>query len=330
MENATINPSPPNLAGLIWRPITINDLAALVELAHTCHLIDGGLFFMFEPDTLESRYFPDAPSSGIVAYTSDGRLAACAGVSINGDSGRQRARIVGLVRPDVRRRGIGTYLMQWSQEQAKTLLAGVAEPQRVMQVATESLTEPAHRLYLAHGFACVFEELVMERDLHLLVPDRPLPQDVTITNWQPDLAEQFFQAYHTSFRERPGFPGFSAAEWIAQVTENDHKPEWSLLACVDGEPVGFVIGNIDLTTDPPGGHIWQIGVIPAQRRRGLASALLVETMRRMQAAGARSALLTVHLNNPGAIKAYSQLSFTTIGRRARYERIAERLLVASK
>ncbi len=307
----------------MWRPIDQNDLEAIVELAQICHAVDGGIGFMFEPDTIKSRYLPDEPGSGIGANTSDGRLAACARVSINGDPGRQRARIVGLVRPDVRHRGVGTYLMQWSQEQAKILLAGVADPQKVMQVATESLTEPAHHLYLAHGFANVFEELVMEKDLHLPVPDRSLPQDVILTNWQPDLAEQFFQAYHTSFRERPGFPGFSAAVWIAQVTENDHRPEWSILACVDGEPVGFVIGNIDLTKDPPGGHIWQIGVIPALRRRGLATALLVETMRRMQEAGARSALLTVHINNPGAIKAYSQLSFTTVGRRARYERLVE-------
>ncbi len=278
---------------------------------------------MFEADAIRSRYLPAGPSSGIGAYATDGRLAACASVSINGDPGRQRARIVGQVRPDCRGRGIGAYLMQWSQEQAGAMLAGVAELGRVMEVATESLTEAAHRLYAAQGFACVFEELVMERDFHGPLPDRPLPQEVSILHWQPDLAEQFFQAYQTSFRERPGYPGFSAATWIGLVTENDHKPEWTLLARVDGEPAGFVIGNIDLTKDPPGGHIWQVGVIPAQRRRGLASALLAETMRRMQAAGAGSTLLTVHVNNPGAIEAYSQLGFMTVGRRARYERMIE-------
>jgi mycothiol synthase len=319
MENASNIPVPPNMINLMWRPIGQNNLEAIIELSQSCLAVDGGIGFMFEPDNIKSRYLPGEPSSGIGAYTSDGYLAACASVSINGDPGRQRARIVGQVRPDLRGRGIGTYLMQWSQDQAKALLAGVAEPQKVMEVATESLTEPAHRLYLAHGFACVFEELVMERDLHLPLPDRPLPQGVTISNWQPDLAELFFQAYHTSFRERPGFPGFSATQWITYVTENDHKPEWSLLARVEGEPVGFAIGNIDLSKDPPGGEIWQIGIIPAQRRRGLASALLVETMRRMQEAGASSALLTVNINNPGAIKAYSQLSFITVGRRARYE-----------
>jgi ribosomal protein S18 acetylase RimI-like enzyme len=104
------------------------------------------------------------------------------------------------------------------------------------------------------------------------------------------------------------------------VLEDDFIPNWSLLARSDGAPAGFVIGDIDLTSNPPGGYIWQIGVVPAQRRRGICSALLVETMRRMQAEGAACAQLTVHINNPGAIQAYARLGFTTIGHRARYER----------
>jgi ribosomal protein S18 acetylase RimI-like enzyme len=43
----------------------------------------------------------------------------------------------------------------------------------------------------------------------------------------------------------------------------------------------------------------------------------------MQAAGAVTARLEVHVNNPGAIQAYTDLGFVTIGRRARYERIVE-------
>jgi hypothetical protein len=43
----------------------------------------------------------------------------------------------------------------------------------------------------------------------------------------------------------------------------------------------------------------------------------------MLAAGALSVLLNVHLNNPGAIEAYAQLGFVTVGRRARYERVAD-------
>lgn len=322
LENKTGNSTPPDLAGLTWRSMLQEDLAQLVELAGICHSADGGLGFLFEPDALMSRYFPDAPGAAIGAFAPDERLVACASVHLSGDLGSQKAAIVGQVRPDLRNLGIGTYLMHWSQVQAQSLLAGLPVNQQVvLQVATESLTEPAERLYRAFGFEIVFDELVMSRDLLLPVPDRSLPPDVTLTNWQPDVAEQFYQAYHAAFRERPGFPGWSAAEWIARVTENDLIPEWSLLARADSLPLGFVIGCIDLTTNPPGGFVWQIGVIPTQRRRGLASVLLVETMRRMQAAGSTSTQLTVHVNNPGAIQTYAQLGFETIGRRARYEQI---------
>lgn len=324
MENAPIRPTPPNLAGLTWRPINRDDLAALVELAGACHLADGGLAFMIEPDNLNSRCFPDTPGAAIGAFAPDERLVAYATVHLDGEADTQQATIVGQVRPDLRNSGLGSYLMRWSQVQGQSMLAGTTANRRVLQIATESLTEPANHLYQAHGFERVFESLVMERDLRLPLPDRALPRGVTLTIWQPNVAEQFFQAYHAAFHERPGFPGWSAAEWIARVTENDLIPEWSLLALAGDVPLGFVIGNIDLTGDPAGGFVWQIGVIPAQRRRGLGSALMVETMRRMQAAGAVSAQLTVNINNPGAIQTYAQLGFALIGRRARYERIAER------
>lgn len=315
MENASLTPAPPPIASLDWRPLYLNDLEAVVELARACYQSDGGLSFLFEPDYIQSCYFPAVPGNGIGAFLPDGRLAACTSVHLRGDPGQQRARIMGHVRPGLRGKGIGAYLMRWSQAQAQNLqLSGV------MQIATECLTEPARRLYQAHGFQNVFEELVMARDLHTPLPDRPLPPDVSLTHWRSELAEQFFQAYQAAFQERPGFPGYSAAEWIAQVIEDHFPPEWCLLARVDGEPVGFVNADRVLTNDPPDGYIAQIGVVPAQRRRGLASALLVESMRRMQGEQLGAALLTVHLNNPGAIRAYTALGFIPIGRRARFER----------
>ncbi len=320
IETSAINPAPPSVAGLTWRVIDRRHLAALVDLARVCLRADGGLPFLFQPDSLQERFFPDAPGAGIGAFDPEQRLAACATVHLDGDGAMQRATLAGSVRPDLRRQGLGAYLMCWSQAQAQALLTAGAAGQRLLRVATESLTEPAHRLYLAHGFESVFDELVMRRDLQQPLPDRPLPEGVTLTTWQPEVAGQFFQAYHAAFRERPGFPGWSAAEWIGHVTGNDLRPEWTLLAYAGDAPLGFVIGTIDLTGSPPGGYVWQIGVVPEARRRGLASALMVESLRRMQAAGAPCAELLVHTNNPGAFQAYAGLGFITIGRRARYER----------
>ncbi|MFO7682284.1 MAG: GNAT family N-acetyltransferase [Chloroflexota bacterium] len=315
MQNPTTKRTPPPIAGLSWRPISAADLEAVSELARACHLADGGLAFMIQPGNLQNRYFPDAPGTAIGAFTPEGHLVACATVHRSRDADTQKARITGQVRPDWRRRGIGTYLLHWSQEAGRWLLAEATAGLHVLQIATESLTAPADHLYRARGFAPVFEELVMRHDLHPPLPDDALPSDVTLTSWQPDLAEQFFQAYDASFRDRPGFPGWSAAEWLAWIVDDDFRPEWSLLARVDGVPLGFLIG----TAETPDGFVQQVGVAPVMRRRKLGSALMVEAMRRMKADGAASTQLTVNTNNPGAIQTYTRLGFATIGRRARYE-----------
>ena len=322
-ENVALNPAPPNLPGLVWRPIGRDDLAAVVELARACLRADGGLTFLFEPEVVQDRFFPDTPGAGIGAFDPDQHLGACVTVHLDGGVSPQRATLAGYVRPDLRRQGLGTYLMRWGQAQAQALFTEAARDQRLLRVATESLTEPAHRLYLAHGFASESEDWIMRRDLHQPLPDQPLPEGMTFATWQPDVAQQFFQAYHAAFRERPGFPNPSAEQWIDGVNGNDLVTESTLLVREGNQPLGFVIGALDLTASPPGGYVAQIGVVPAARRRGLASALMVESLRRMQAAGARYADLQVYANNPGAIQAYAGVGFVTFGRRARYERIAE-------
>ncbi len=309
-------PTPPPLTGGVWRAISRDDLAALVDLATDCFLADGGLHFMVEPEELEIRFFPDSPGRAIGAFNVNGMMLACSAVCLVGQKDNLRAAITGLVQPELRRQGLGAYLMHWSQSQARALLEATAPDQRVMQITTESLTEPARWLYLEHGFELTMEALVMRRGLHHPLPDGRLPDGVTITSWQVELAGQFFQAYDAAFRERPGFPGWTAEEWVDSWTNDNFRPDWSLLARKDGVPLGFLTA----AANPPHGFVVQVGVVPVHRRRGLGSALLVEAMQRMFGAGMVSTQLTVKTNNPGAIRAHEQLGFATIGRRARFER----------
>jgi len=314
-----IDPAPPDTEGLTWRRLGGADLAALAELAGACLAADGGLGFLFDAENLQKRFFAEPPAAAIGSIDAVGQMAACAAVHLAGDSDEQRAVIVGHVRPDLRGRGIGDFLMGWGEANALSFLAQTGAERGMLVVRSESLTEPADRLYRRRGFKRAFEQLVMRRDFALPLPDCPLPRGVTLADWRPEIAEQFYRAYYPAFRDRAGFPGWSADEWISHVIGNDLVPDWTLLARAGNEPVGFVIGCSDLTARPPGGYIWQAGVIPHWRRRGIASALLAEMMRRMQADGTPWTQLTVN-DNPAAFLTYKRLGFKTIGRRARYER----------
>ncbi len=305
---------------LTWRRLDRRDLQAVVELGKKCLESDGGLGFQFDEDALGERFFPEAPGDRLGAFALDGRLVAAAAIHFREDSGVGRAVMVGHVRPDFRNRGIGTHLMRWSGETAAVLLADVPIKLRVFQVDTESLTDAADRLYHSCGYEQTEASLVMRRDLRLPIPTHAIPGGAILVPWTATSAEQFARAYRPAFMDRPGFPGWSAGEWIDRATANDLVPEWSLLARVDDRALGFVIGCLDLSTTPPSGFIWQVGVVAGERKRGIGSALLVESMRRMQAADSRTVQLTVHIDNPNAIRVYERLGFEIAGRRARYER----------
>ncbi|GGQ51363.1 GNAT family N-acetyltransferase [Couchioplanes azureus] len=181
-----------------------------------------------------------------------------------------------------------------------------------MTVETESLTADSLRLFHQRGLRQVFAEDVMRFDLGARrVPDAVWPAGTTLAVWSDAEAERFFRVYEAAFRERPGFPGWSAGRWIAGVTGDDEfRPGWSVLATVPGVgDAGFVTAAV--------GWIVQVGVVPAARGRGLGAALVSEALRRMRAGGADEAWLDVNVDNP-ASGLYRRLGFEDRGRRARF------------
>ncbi|GIF21281.1 hypothetical protein Ate02nite_40110 [Paractinoplanes tereljensis] len=139
-----------------------------------------------------------------------------------------------------------------------------------------------------------------------------------VIGWSGSVAERFYAVYTAAFRERPGFPGESAAEWIAEYDDDEEfRAEWSVLVSDSGGDLGFVTAAL--------GWIVQVGVVPRGRGRGIGAALVREALGRMAADGAAEAWLNVNVNNPGAAALYRRLGFVERGRRARFRRIGTEL-----
>jgi mycothiol synthase len=308
-------PALPDIPGLGWRALHPTDQGAITAISAACQSADGGQAMVGAQSYVQAPAADISPRATIGAFTADGQLSACA--AIWHEQALEYVNVIGQVHPGQRGRGIGTFLLRWSIAQARALLAAAAPDRpRALRLSTEALTPVAERLYQRFGFTQQFAEDVMRRDLQLALPDAPFPPGVALDEWTPALAGQFYEAYQAAFRERPGFPIWSAAEqWIEWATGDDgFHPQMSLLARDGGQPVGFIVCD--------DAWIVQVGTHPAWRGRGLGAALVVEALRRFKAAGAEHVTLDVNVNNPTAARLYAWLGFQVVGRRARYVRDA--------
>ena len=220
----------------------------------------------------------------------------------------------GLVDPAVRGRGVGSALLDRGLALARA--AGDVTDAAAdvgVTVESETLSADAVELFESRGLRQAFAEDVLRIDLDDVdLPPVTWPEGATVSAWDGSVARRFHAAYHASFRDRPGFPGDPADEWIAEnEDDDDFLPDCSLLITLPG------LGDAGFVTAARG-WVVQVGVVPSARRRGVAAALITESLTRMRTHGLTHAWLTVNVNNPGAAALYRRLGFLDHGCRARF------------
>ncbi|MEU1179380.1 GNAT family N-acetyltransferase [Streptomyces sp. NPDC005820] len=283
-----------------WAELSEADVPAVVDLAVRCAAVDGGLPATTSPGFLGRRYAGEGVTA--VGAFQDGLLTASGSVRGTGGS----TVVTGQVDPSHRGRGHGTALLD-------RLLETARRRADAFRVETESLTPEADVLFTSRGLHRTFAEDVMRRDLRAPFPEAVFPAGVEVEEWNDTNRVDFFEAYASSFADRPGFPGWSQDHWIDWTAgDDDFRPPYSLLArSADGSALGFVTCARDF--------LIQVGTVPPWRHRGLGRALAVTALTRMRDTGEPEVFLDVNLNNPASATLFRRLGFTPVARRARYE-----------
>jgi ribosomal-protein-alanine N-acetyltransferase len=113
----------------------------------------------------------------------------------------------------------------------------------------------------------------------------------------------------------PGDDAWSAG-LIRVGVDGDVPTVRYLVAEHDGDVVGYAVASYagDIA------ELQRIGVSPALRRTGLASALLAEVVAEAPRTGADRLILEVREDNAGALAFYASRGFVEIDRRPRYYR----------
>ena len=228
----------------------------------------------------------------------------------------ERCYIFGTVDPAWRDRGVGRTMLSWGKDRAaEQLRTSTNSLPKYIRVDSYDYIESAHRLYARMGFTPVrwFEELL--RPLTDLPPRRQV-DGIDIVPWPDDRDEEARQMKNVAFDDHWGSAPTSPENWHVNVRGFGARPDLSFVAIEQGsgrivavcvnhryEADDDLIGRRD-------GWIETLGTLAEWRGKGLASALIVESLHQFAAADLTHASIGVDGDSPtGAARLYRALGF---------------------
>jgi ribosomal protein S18 acetylase RimI-like enzyme len=305
-------------ADLDWRPIERADAAAwsamLIDIQHA----DRDWEFLTEQDLLDDFGNPDHDfPRGSVGAFSGGTMAAFGTVRVRSEADPVHdMRYWGGVHPAWRRRGLGHRLLHWAED-AAVRLHQEHFPGRPLSLSGSCLQHNpgAAALYAARGYKPVRWFQVMSRDLQAALPAAPLPPDVRVVPFSPEVSEDARGIRNEAFADHWGSTPTSAEAWAHHVTGGTFRPGFSFVAYAGREPAGFVLSEeYEAYNEVIGGRDLFIGLIGtrrAARGQGIASALLARALTEAREGGFSSGSLVVDADSPtGAVGLYERAGFT--------------------
>jgi mycothiol synthase len=261
--------------GLRARPIATEDLDDVVAMVNACELHDTGEWMLERADLLSDAGAEGFDPQADWRCVSDGeRLVAWALLDDHRRGGGGGAgprpllddhrRATVDVLPDVRGRGIGTWLRRWSEARASELGAPT-----VSQTIDDRRTDVVGTL-TAGGYVPRGTSWILRMD-HPECPGPPeVPDGVELRAYRPLDEDEALAMFERAFREFEGQEPSTPATWRSMVTRREgFVPEDLVLAFVDGRIAGgaFLIDADEIWVD-------KLAVAREHRHRGIARALL--------------------------------------------------------
>jgi ribosomal protein S18 acetylase RimI-like enzyme len=334
----------PAVSGVTTRPYTDADAAAVADLINRTEVQHGAdpgftegavqaivttIAKDFERDTRMVFALGDADSADADSADADsadagsatgadrhGTLIAFGAVSAPPPGGH-RADTFGGVHPDWQGRGVGRALLTWQFERIGELRATRA-PDEEWQVDAGGnvLDERGIRLFESFGMKPVryFFDMVADPTA---APDVAVPDGLRVEEYTPELAERLYAAHMEAFSDHWGYQRRPYEEFrTLTVGSSDFRGDLTRIAFDGNEIAGYVLAYDGADN---GHYIGQVGTRRPWRRRGLAGALVAQSMRAAAAAGRAKSALGVDADSPtGAVGVYERVGFEVHARFVAY------------
>jgi len=320
-----------------WRPAEFDDLPKILALFEVTAAAAGNPSLPTLAD-LEREWddaFSDPVTDSRIVLDEAGRVVAFARLFANPEPEEEiRCFFDDEVHPD-HMAELHDPLLDWLEARGRAKAAEIAAAtgctsRRLLRVGGPEQQVERLARYARHGYAPIRYFFRMRRDLSQPIPDRPLPDGLRLTTYaqSPELDARVMDAFNDSFRDHWSFEPITARDWQQfMIGRTTFRPDLTYIVLDGDEVAAFSLNRVDPEETARQGYsagwIGTLGTRRGWRKRGLASALLVEGMRAFKAEGLEYAALGVDAHNPtGALGLYESLGFVSYRTTVAYEKDA--------
>jgi mycothiol synthase len=287
------------------RPATAADAPAVGELV-TAHDAEyqGANDPFGEQDVLDWWMRPDVEA--IVVTDEGGRPVGVGALRRRGEN----VIADNFTHPELRGRGIGSRLLDWTESRAGELDA------HALRVAAAAPDTTAKDLLEQRGFGYIRSFYRMAIDLEQRPPDPVWPDGFTVATMRPDEERLVHETMQEAFLDHWDFKPRSFEEWLPLVKLDPSL--CFLVRDVAGTAVGVLFGQEERFGL---GWVDVLGVRKSWRRHGLGEALLRLAFRELHDRGRRRVGLGVDAaNTTGATRLYERVGMRVAAQEDVYEK----------
>jgi ribosomal protein S18 acetylase RimI-like enzyme len=313
-------PGAPPIPGLRFRCLAGQaDYTGIAQLRVACALEDGSSEMPTEAEIANYLENPlhTNPYRDTVLAVVEGSIVGMQWTTARVMDGVFVGGLRGYVHPAWRRHGLGRALLAHGERHARAYVPAEAVGlPGAWQAEASSLETGAAALFRSVGyspFRCAYD---MTRDLAEPVPALALPPGIEIRPARPEHYRAIWEAEREAFQDNWGYTPWPEENYQRFLGYPHYDPSLWRIAWEGDQVVGMVLNVVNAEENAAfgrsRGYAEDIAVRRPWSRKGIASALLADSLRALQARGLAEAALGVDADNPRALGLYERLGFKAV------------------